>query len=75
MREKRNICRALVVKLERKRLLGRTRHRWMENIGMDLKYGWEGADLIVAAQDRDEWWSVMNTIIKYFRLRKTWVTF
>ena len=38
-REKRNICRALVVKLERKRPLGRTRHRWKDNTGMDLKYG------------------------------------
>jgi hypothetical protein len=74
MREKRTICRALVVKLEGKRPLGRPRHRWMDNIGMDLKYSWEGVDLIIVAQDRDEWWSVMNTTIKSFRLRKTRVT-
>jgi len=54
MREKRNICRASVVKLEGKKPLGLTRHRWMDNIRMDLKYGWEGVDLIVMAQDRDE---------------------
>jgi hypothetical protein len=54
MREKRSICRVLVVKPEGKRPLGRPRHRWMDNIGMDLKYGWEGFDLIVVDQDRDE---------------------
>jgi len=64
MGEKRSTCRALVVKIEGKRPLGRPRNRWMDNIGLDLKYGWEGFDLIVVAQDRDEWWSVINTRIK-----------
>lgn len=64
MREKRSVYRNLVVKLEGKRPLGRPKHRWMDNIGMDLKYGWEGVDLIIVVQDRDEWSSVMNTTIK-----------
>jgi hypothetical protein len=36
MREKRNAYRLLVGKPERKRLLGRTRHGWVDNIRMDL---------------------------------------
>ena len=64
IREKRSICRSLVVKLEGKRPPGRPRHRWIDNIGMDLKYGWENIDLIIVAQDRDEWSSVMNTTMK-----------
>ena len=62
MKEKLSICR--VVKLEGKRPLGRPRNRWMTNIGMDLKCGLEGVDLIVVTQNRDEWLSVMSTVIK-----------
>jgi hypothetical protein len=36
MREKRNVYRLLVGKPEEKRPLGRPRHRWMDNIKMDL---------------------------------------
>jgi hypothetical protein len=37
--------RILVGKLERKRLLGRPRHRWEDNIRMDLReMGWGGVD-------------------------------
>jgi hypothetical protein len=36
MREKRNAYRILVGNPEGKRPLGRTRHRWVENIKMDL---------------------------------------
>jgi hypothetical protein len=36
MGEKRNVYRLLVEKPERKRPLGRPRHRWMDNIKMDL---------------------------------------
>jgi hypothetical protein len=34
--EKRNMCRLLVGKPEGKRPLGRPRHRWIDNIKMDL---------------------------------------
>jgi len=37
MGEKRGIYRVLVGKLERKRLLGRPRHRWEDNIKIDLQ--------------------------------------
>jgi hypothetical protein len=37
----------LVVKCEEKKLLGRSRHGWENNIKMDLKeVGWEGVDWI-----------------------------
>jgi len=42
MGKKRGACRVLVGKLGGKRPLGRTRHRWDDNIKMDLqKVGWE----------------------------------
>jgi hypothetical protein len=37
MGEKRNACRILVGKPEGKRPLGRSRHRWVDNIKMDLR--------------------------------------
>jgi hypothetical protein len=39
---------------EGKRLLGRPRFRWVENIKMDLgDIAWDGVDWIDMAQDRD----------------------
>ena len=39
-----------------KRPLGRPRHRWQDNITMDLqKVGCGGMDWIDLAQDRDRW--------------------
>jgi hypothetical protein len=37
MGEERGTCRVLVGKLEGKRQLGRPRHRWEDNIRMDLQ--------------------------------------
>jgi hypothetical protein len=47
MGEKRNACRILVGKRGGKRPLGRPRHRWVDNIKMDLgdmELGWYGLD-------------------------------
>jgi hypothetical protein len=47
MGEKRTAYRIMVRKPEGKRPLGRTRHRWEDNIKMDLREtGWGGMDLI-----------------------------
>jgi hypothetical protein len=47
MGEKRNACRILVGKPERKRALGRPRRRWVDNIKMDLReIGWDSMDWI-----------------------------
>jgi hypothetical protein len=54
MRKMRNACRILTREMERKRSLGRHRHRWEDKIRMDLReMGWEVLDWIHLAQDRD----------------------
>jgi hypothetical protein len=54
----------LVGKPEGKRLLGRLRHRWEDNIRINLRErGWEGVDWIHLAQDRDQWQALVNTIM------------
>jgi hypothetical protein len=58
-----NACRILVGKLEGKRLLGRLRRRWEDNIKMDLReIGRGGMDWINLAQDRDQWRALVNTV-------------
>jgi hypothetical protein len=49
--EKRNAYRLLVGEPEGRRLLGRQRHRWLDNIRIDLvKVGWGDVDWIGLAQ-------------------------
>jgi hypothetical protein len=55
MKKKRNVYGLLVGKTERKRLLGRPRHRLVDNIIMDLgEIRWGGVDWIGLAQDREK---------------------
>jgi hypothetical protein len=64
MGEKRNACRILVGKLEGKRSLGRPRHRWEDNIKVDLReIGWGGMDWIDLAQDRDHWRALVKMVM------------
>jgi hypothetical protein len=64
MGERRGAYRALVGKPEGRRPLGRPRRRWEDNINMDLReVGWEGADWINLAQDRDRWRAVVYTVM------------
>jgi hypothetical protein len=47
MGEERKVYRVLVGKQERKRLLGRPRHRWKDGIRRDVgDIGWGGVDWI-----------------------------
>jgi hypothetical protein len=62
--EKRNAYMILVGKPEGKRPLGRPRRRWMDNIRMDLgEIGWDGVSWIGEAQDRDQWWALVDTVM------------
>jgi hypothetical protein len=52
--ERRDVYRVLVGKPERKRLFGRRRRRWEDNIKMDILEGvCGGVDWIELAQDKD----------------------
>ena len=54
---------ALVGKPEGKRPLERSRHRWEDNIKMDLQeVGCGGMDWIMLGQDRDRWQVLVNVI-------------
>jgi hypothetical protein len=62
--ERRNVYRILVGKPEGKRPLGRPRRRWVGNINMDLReIGWDGIDWNDLAQDRDQWRTLVNTVM------------
>jgi len=64
MGARRGVYRVLVGKPERKRLLGRPRRRWEDNIKMDRKeVGCEGMDWIELAQDRDSWRAVVYAVM------------
>jgi len=55
MGDRRSVYRVLVERLDEKRLLGRLKHRWEDNIKIDLQVaGWGGMDLIALAQNRDK---------------------
>jgi hypothetical protein len=64
MGERRGAYRALVGKPEGRRLLGRPRRRWEDNIKMDLReVGWGSVDWINLAQDRDRWRAFVYTVM------------
>jgi glucose dehydrogenase len=64
MGEKTNAYRILVGKPEGKKPLGRSRHKWVDNIKMNLKEtGWGSMDRIDLAQDRDQWRALVNTVM------------
>ena len=64
MGEKRGIYRVSVGKPEGKRLLGRSRHRWEDNVKMDLQEAGCGSmDWIEPAQDRDRWQALVNVVM------------
>jgi hypothetical protein len=49
-----------------KKPLGRCRHRWEDNIRMDLReIGWGGMDWIDLTQDRDQWRALVNMTMNF----------
>jgi hypothetical protein len=64
MREGRGVYRVLVGKPEGKRPMGRPRHRWEDNIKIDLQeVGGGGMDWIELAQDKDGWWALVSAVM------------
>jgi hypothetical protein len=62
--ENRNAYRILVGNPQRKRTLGRPKHKWEVNIIMDIReIGWGDMDGIDVAQDRDQWRALVNMIM------------
>jgi hypothetical protein len=68
MVEEIGVHRVLVGKPEGKRPLGTPRHRWEDNIKMDLQeFGGVRVDWMELAQDREEWRALVSTV-KNFRV-------
>ena len=64
MGERRGVYRILMGKPEGKRPLGRPRHRWEDNIKMNLQeVGCGGMDWIDLAQDRDRWPALVTAVM------------
>jgi hypothetical protein len=64
MGERRGIYRLLVGKPEGKTPLERPRHRWEDNIKMELQeVGCGGMELIELPQDRDRWQELLNAVM------------
>jgi len=63
MGERRGVYRVLVGKPEGKRPFGRPRHRWEDNIKIDLQeVGCESMDWIELAEDRDRWRELVSVV-------------
>jgi hypothetical protein len=66
MGEGRGAHRVLVGKPEGRRLLGRPRRRWKDNIRMDLREVECGCvDWMELAHDRDRWRALVNAVMNF----------
>ena len=64
--ERRGAYRVLVGKPERKSQLRRHKHRWEDNIKMDLKkVVWECLEWIFLVQGRDRWRALLNAVMNF----------
>jgi len=64
MGEESGVYRVLVGKPEGRRLLGRPRRRWVDNIRMDLlEVGCGYMDWIGLVQDRDSWLTLVSAVM------------
>ena len=64
MGARRGVYTVLVGKREGKRPLGKTRHRWEDNIKIDLEeVGCGGVDWTELAENRDKWRALVNAVM------------
>jgi len=64
MGARRGAYRALAGRYEGRSPIAISRHRWKNNIEMDLQYvKWRGMDWIPLTQDRDRWQAVVKVMI------------
>jgi hypothetical protein len=64
MGEMRNAYEVSVGKPRRKRPSGRPRRRWEDDIRIDVReIRWEFVDWMHLAEARDQWWTVVNTVV------------
>jgi hypothetical protein len=64
MSEEREVYKVLVGKPEGNRLLGRPRHRWVDNIRMALQeVGCGYMEWTALAQDRDKWRTLVSAVM------------
>jgi hypothetical protein len=63
MGEMTNVYKILAGKPDRMRPLRRPRHRWEDNIKIDLREkALDGVECIYLAQDRDQWQALVNRV-------------
>jgi hypothetical protein len=64
MGEERKVYRVLVRKPQGKEPLGRPRRRWEDGIRMHPReIGWKDVEWVKLAQDRGQWWAVVNAVM------------
>jgi hypothetical protein len=50
----------------RNKAMWKPKRSWKDSIRIDLwETEWEGVNWIHLAQDRDQWWAVVNTVMKF----------
>ena len=65
--ERRGVYRVLVGKPQGKRILGRHRRRWENNIKMDLQeVECGGMDWLELAEDRKRWLALVNAVMNFW---------
>jgi hypothetical protein len=63
----RNAYKVFARKPEVKRQFGRPRRRWENNNRIDIReIVWEVVDWMHLAQDRDQWWDHVNTVMNFW---------
>jgi hypothetical protein len=66
MGDRREECRVLVRRPDRKRPFGRSGRRWEDDIKMDIQeVGGGRTDWINLAEDRDRWRALVNAIMNF----------